>query len=111
MVEAQTAALRKYEAEFLKVSAATLDTGRRGDLEMLLSSIHAMLHSIESIRFWEKNPDNYSSGITQSAFYIMSRQFAPPADRLRSLIAREKLMPQVFTRSTEPILRTRRRCM
>jgi uncharacterized protein (DUF885 family) len=63
---------------------------------MLLNYIHATLHSLENVRFWEKNPDIYSSGITSSAFVIMSRQFAPPADRLRALIAREKLMPQVF---------------
>jgi uncharacterized protein (DUF885 family) len=97
LVEAQSAALKKYEAEFQKIDPATLEAYARGDREMLIGYIHATLHSLENVRFWEKNPDIYSSGITQSAFYIMSRQFAPPADRLRSLIAREKLMPQVFT--------------
>ena len=96
MVDAQTAALKKYLAEFQKIDPSTLTPYARGDREMLLSSIQAGLHSIEDVRFWEKNPDIYSSGITQSAFVIMSRQFAPPADRLRSLIAREKKMPQVF---------------
>ena len=96
LVEAQSAALKKYEAAFLKINPATLDTYARGDHEMLLNYIHATLHSLENVRFWEKNPDIYSSGITQSAFYIMSRQFAPQPDRLRSLIAREKQMPQVF---------------
>jgi uncharacterized protein (DUF885 family) len=95
-VDAQTAALKKYEAEIQKVNPATLDAYARGDREMLLAHIHATLLSLESIRFWEKNPDVYSSGITQSAFTIMSRQFAPPADRLRSLIAREKQMPRTF---------------
>jgi uncharacterized protein (DUF885 family) len=96
MVDAQSAALKKYEAEFAKVNPATLDSFARGDREMLLGYIHATLHGLENVRFWEKNPDIYSSGITQSAFTIMSRQFAPPADRLRSLISREKQMPQVF---------------
>jgi len=96
MVDAQSAALKKYEAEFQKSNPATLDGYARGDREMLLGYIRATLHSLENVRFWEKNPDIYSSGITQSAFTIMSRKFAPPADRLRSLIAREKQMPQVF---------------
>ena len=96
MVDAQSAALKKFEAEFQKSSPATLDEYARGDREMLLGYIRATLHSLENVRFWEKNPDIYSSGITQSAFTIMSRKFAPPADRLRSLIAREKQMPQVF---------------
>ena len=42
---------------------------------------------------WEKDPDQYSSGISNSAFVLMERTFASPDDRLRSLIAREKLMP------------------
>jgi uncharacterized protein (DUF885 family) len=97
LVDAQSAALRKYEAELRKIDPASLTVYARGDREMLLSYIHATLLSLENIRGWEKNPDIYSSGITVSAFVIMSRQFAPPADRLRSLIAREKQMPQVFT--------------
>ncbi len=96
MVEAQGAALRKYEAEFSKMDPAALDTYSRGDRQMVLNYIHATLLSLDTIRYWETNPDIYSSGITQSAFYIMSRQFAPQADRLRSLIAREKAMPRVF---------------
>jgi hypothetical protein len=40
-----------------------------------------------------KNLDTYSSGITNSAFSIRERKFAAAADRLRVLIAREKLMP------------------
>ena len=96
MVDAQTGALKKYDAEFQKVNPATLDVYARGDREMVLGYIHATLHSLENVRFWEKNPDVYSSGITQSAFTIMSRQYAPQADRLRSLIAREKQMPRVF---------------
>jgi uncharacterized protein (DUF885 family) len=97
MVEAQAAALRKYQAEFEKIDPASLPQYARGDRQMILNYILATLHSIDNVRFWEKNPDVYSSGITQSAFTIMSRQFAPPADRLRSLIAREKQMPPVFT--------------
>ena len=48
------------------------------------------------IRPWEKNPDTYSSGITNSVYVIMNRRFAPPDDRLRSVIAREKKALEVF---------------
>ena len=52
--------------------------------------------TLESIRPWEKNPDSYSSGVTASIFAVISRSFAPPAERLRSVIARERLIPAVF---------------
>jgi uncharacterized protein (DUF885 family) len=48
------------------------------------------------IRGWAKDPDLYSSGITNDAFVMISRTFAPPDQRLKSLIAREKLMPNAL---------------
>ncbi len=48
------------------------------------------------LRSWQKNPDFYSSGITQSVFTLIEREFAPPEQRLRSLIAGERAMPQVL---------------
>ena len=45
------------------------------------------------IRQWTKDPDVYSGGVTRAAYMIMKRKFAPPADRLKSLIAREQKMP------------------
>ncbi|MGO4213889.1 DUF885 domain-containing protein, partial [Terriglobus sp. YAF25] len=62
----------------------------------LLNNIESNLLSLETIRMWEKNPDNYSSGITHSIFVLMSRDFAPVDTRLRAAVEREKLMPQVF---------------
>jgi len=45
---------------------------------------------------WKRNPDVYSSGIAGSVFVIMSRNYAPQQERLRSLVAREREMPAVF---------------
>jgi uncharacterized protein (DUF885 family) len=92
-VERHIAALKEFERKFDAVDGSKLDQGTEGDLEMVRSNIHGTLLELETIRGWEKNPDNYSSGITESAFSLMERKFAPPDDRLRSLIAREKLMP------------------
>ena len=77
--------------------AAGLDESTQGDLAIVRDNIRGNLLELETIRGWEKNPDNYSSGITNSAFVLMERDFAPVDERLRSLIAREKQMPAVFT--------------
>ncbi|HXW17742.1 MAG TPA: DUF885 domain-containing protein [Candidatus Acidoferrales bacterium] len=95
-VDKQTLALHDFEKRFEGVDPRTLDATQAADRELVLSNIRASLLSLETIRDWEKNPDNYSSGIADSAFTIMSRRFAPPDDRLRSLTAREKQMPAVF---------------
>jgi uncharacterized protein (DUF885 family) len=68
----------------------------RSDREIVLSTIRSQLLTLETIRPWEKQPDNYSSTCANAAFVLMERKFAPPDDRLRSLIAREKQMPALF---------------
>ncbi len=85
----RTAALKKWEGEIAALPASD-------DRELVLNSIRAALLELESVRGWEKNPDNYSSGISSSAFTIMSRKFAPPEVRLKSLIERERHMPKVL---------------
>lgn len=92
-IEAWIADLVFFEIRVKTVPAAGLDETTRGDREMVLSDIRSTLLKLETIRGWEKNPDMYSGGIANGAFSLMERKFAPPNDRLRSLVAREKLMP------------------
>jgi uncharacterized protein (DUF885 family) len=92
-IDRETADLQRFEVKFAAIPADQLDLTSQGDLELLLANIHSTLLSLNTIRLWEKDPDQYSSGISNSAFVLMERTFAPPDDRLRSLIAREKLMP------------------
>jgi len=86
---ARVAKLKQFEAEFAKLPPDP-------DRDLILSHIRAQLLDIEDIQSWQKNPDLYSSGVTNSAYVIMSRTFAPPEVRLRSLISRERKMPQAF---------------
>ncbi len=66
------------------------------DRDWMISHLHANLLANQQIRQWEKNPDIYSSGPTGSIFSLISRKFAPPEERMRDVIAREKQMPPVF---------------
>jgi uncharacterized protein (DUF885 family) len=86
---ARTTALKSFEGQFAQLPASP-------DRDLILNYIRASLLELETIRAWEKNPDLYSSGISSSAFTIMSRTFASPAARMKSLIARERQMPKVF---------------
>ena len=45
------------------------------------------------MRPWARDPDSYSSGLTNTAYIMIKRAFAPPDERLRQLVAREKAMP------------------
>jgi uncharacterized protein (DUF885 family) len=95
-IDAQVATLKKLLPEFENFGAQGLSPSAAADRELVLSTIHGQLLSLETIRMWEKNPDVYSSGVSGAIFVIMSRSYAPAAVRLRSAIAREKLIPRVF---------------
>ena len=95
-VDRQRAALREFERRVTAFDPKGLDETRAADREIVLSTIRGTLLTLEVIRPWENNPDIYSSGISRSAFAIMSRRFAPPDERLKSLTTREKQMPGVF---------------
>jgi uncharacterized protein (DUF885 family) len=92
-IDAEIAALRNFETRIAAIPSGGIDLTTKGDRDIVLGNIRSTLLMLETIRPWEKNPDLYSSGISGSAFTLMERKFASPDDRLRSLIAREKLMP------------------
>jgi len=95
-IAAEIRSLKGFLARFEQFPANALTADSAADRDLVIHNIQSQLLSLETIRMWEKNPDVYSSSITGSAFIIMSRSFAPPQERLRSLIARERLMKTVL---------------
>ena len=95
-LDQQVTTLKNFQKVIAKIDPLQLSAATRVDHTLVLNDINARLLSLENIRQWEKNPDLYSSGVTNSIFVIMARTFAPPAERLKSVIAREKQVPAVF---------------
>jgi uncharacterized protein (DUF885 family) len=93
----QTATLHDFERRVAAFPNTNLDEWTAADRQLVLNNIHSTLLTLETIRPWEKNPDFYSTGITSSAFSLMERKFAPPEERPRSLIARERQTPAALT--------------
>jgi uncharacterized protein (DUF885 family) len=95
-IQKEIAALHVYEKKIEAIDPSALDASVAGDREILLNNIRSRLLTLEVIRPWEKNPDNYSSGITNSIFVIMERPYASTNVRLHAAIEREKLIPQAL---------------
>jgi uncharacterized protein (DUF885 family) len=95
-LDQQITTLKNFQKVIAKFDPLQLSAATRVDHTLVLNDIKARLLSLENIRSWEKNPDIYSSGVTNSIFVIMARTFAPPAERLKSVIARENQVPAVF---------------
>ena len=97
-IDAEIKALKSFEVrmEAIHPDNVKADFVTRTDRDMVLSNIRSQLLTLETIRPWEKNPDNYSSACANGAFTLMERKFASPDERLRSVVAREKQMPALL---------------
>jgi uncharacterized protein (DUF885 family) len=97
-IDAEIAALKAFESriEAIHPDATAANFVPRSDREIVLANIRSQLLTLETIRPWEKNADNYSSTCANGAFTLMERKFASPDERLRSLVAREKQMPALL---------------
>jgi Uncharacterized protein conserved in bacteria len=95
-IQKEIAALHEFEKKVEAIDPTALDASVAGDREILLNNIRSQLLTLEVIRPWEKNPDTYSSGVTNSIFVIMERPYAPADTRLHAVVEREKLIPQVL---------------
>ncbi|HUL72465.1 MAG TPA: DUF885 domain-containing protein [Vicinamibacterales bacterium] len=89
--EADTARAFKVRLEAVDPAALTLD--QQLDREWLLHAMDATVLQQETIRRWAKDPDLYVGGITNTAYVMIKRPFAPPEVRLKALVAREQGMP------------------
>jgi uncharacterized protein (DUF885 family) len=91
--QSESSALKSFRASLAAIDAATLSPDKQLDREQLIRAVDSSLLSLDVIRMWTKDPDSYSGGVTNAAYVIMKRAYAPAADRLRALIAREQRMP------------------
>ena len=88
----ESGALAGFLSRLNGIDAATLSFDKQLDREQLVRAMTAGILANDVVRQWTKDPDVYSGGVTRAAYMIMKRKFAPPADRLKSLIAREQKM-------------------
>ena len=89
-------AIKAFQQRLNDVDAQALSSEAQLDLEQTKHALDGSLLRNEVIRPWAKDPDIYSSGITNAAYVMISRTFAPPEQRLKSLIGRLKLMPNTL---------------
>ncbi len=92
-VNAEIAGLTKLQARFDAFPKSQLSENAAGDFDFLVGNIRSSLLELQDIQSWRKDPDTYSSGVTNSIFLVMKRNFAPQEERLWSVIERERQIP------------------
>ena len=92
-VQSELAAIARFRAELERVDPQALSLDNRLDREMLLHWLEGRRLQGAEVRPWASDPDIYSSGITNSAYSLIKRDYAPAEVRLRRLVERERAMP------------------
>jgi len=77
-VDKEVAFANRYIERFERFRPIFLSSEQQKDRRFVISQLEARLLELQAIRNWERDPDVYSGGITQSVFGIISRKFAPP---------------------------------
>jgi uncharacterized protein (DUF885 family) len=95
-IDKEVAALQQFEQRVASFDASALSATDAADREMLLGAIRSRLLTLQIIRPWEKDPDEYSSTASNGVYVIMIRHFAPTNERLRSAVARERQIPALL---------------
>ncbi|MGH7620523.1 MAG: DUF885 domain-containing protein, partial [Gemmatimonadaceae bacterium] len=90
--DAEATADSAFRARLVAVDTNTLSLDQQLDRQQLIHAMDAAILSDRTIKPWAQNADSYSGGVTNAAYVIMERNYAPPAQRMASLIAREKAM-------------------
>jgi len=97
------ASARRFRERVTAVDPGTLSLDKQLDRQHLLHAIDSRILMLDVVRPWAKDADTYSSGMTNTAYVMIKRKFAPPEERLRTLIAREKAMPAALQEARKNI--------
>src|SRR5436309_20518 len=88
--------LKQLQADLARARGGQISADERIDAEILDSQIHAELLDLETLQTWRHNPMSYVGLPGGAVDGLMKRNFAPPAERLRSVIARLKGVPALM---------------
>src|SRR5262245_11586456 len=87
--------LKELQARLNAMPHASMSSDEQIDSEILQGQINGELLELETLHTWRKNPMNYVGLPGHSIDALIKRNFAPPPERLRSVVARLKAVPDV----------------
>ena len=90
------ATLKSQQVRLDSIMAAPMNSGDSIDAAMIDGAIKSELQDLEVIGSWKKNPMNYVGTPGNAVDLLMKRNFAPPAERLKSVTARLRGVPAIM---------------
>ena len=96
-IAAEIAKLKEQRA-FLsaKIDTVSLTPDERVDRRILLGIIDGWLLEQETLKNWRRNPMQYAAALTDGVHDLMTMESAPPAVRMRNIIAKLRAAPALL---------------
>ena len=88
--------LKELQTRLGKLRGGRLSAAEAIDAEVLDGRIRSDLLDLETLALWRRNPMWYVVIPGGAVDSLMKREFAPPAERLRAVVARLKAIPAVL---------------
>jgi uncharacterized protein (DUF885 family) len=95
-IEARVGSLRRQLATLEALRGRGLAGDDAIDAAVLDGQIRAELLDLDTLKVWQSNPMLYAGLPGEAIDVLIKRDFAPAAQRLRSVIARQRLIPAIF---------------
>ncbi len=95
-IASQLAKIKNFYQRLGKIDPTKLETPSRSEYEILKGDLAWTILEYEEVRFFEKDPGFYLNTAIWGLFFLLTREFAPPKVRAKSLLARLKKAPRVL---------------
>ncbi len=95
--------LREYKTALERLDRDQLSRPNQVDDELLAHEIDSNIWQIETLQEWAWNPLYYVNTSGGSIYSLMSRDFAPVADRLVAATSRLEQMPRFFAQARDSL--------
>src|SRR5215471_1769667 len=92
----EAAAIKKFQMRLEKIPPLALGFSDLMDYQILTSNMKSRLLELEQVKSYERNPQVYSDAISNGLLLLAMFDYAPAESRLRSVIAKEKLVPRLI---------------
>ena len=95
-IAAEISAIKGFQSRIEKIPPLELALSDTFDYQILSSNMSARLLDLEQIKNYERNPQIYNEPISTGLLQLAMFESAPADSRLRQIIAKEKLVPQLL---------------
>lgn len=95
-IAAEVAELKESRKFLTALDARLLTLDERVDRRILSGIIDGWLLEQETLKNWQRNPMQYASALTDGVHDLMTMESAPPARRMRNIIAKLRAVPSLL---------------